>query len=44
VKHFGAEMVAKDIVSIADAPHVDQVWLPFFVEVTSGEREGDSDV
>ena len=35
MKHFGAEMVARDIVLVADAPNIDEVWLPFFVEVPS---------
>jgi hypothetical protein len=26
-------MVAKDIVQVNDAPNIDDVWLPFFVEV-----------
>jgi hypothetical protein len=32
-KHFGWEMLAKDMVTVADAPNVDNVWLPFFVEM-----------
>lgn len=32
-KHFGSEIIAKDVVQIVDAPNVDDVWLPFFVEV-----------
>jgi hypothetical protein len=36
LKHFGEEMAAKDIVEIRDAPNVDDVWLPFFVEVDPG--------
>jgi hypothetical protein len=43
LKHFGAEMIAKDIVTVGDAPNVDEVWLPFFVEVPSGEEQGDRD-
>ncbi len=41
VKHFGAEMVAKDIVTVSDAPDVDEVWLPFFVEISTGEPLSD---
>ena len=33
IKHVGQEMVAKDIVQVNDAPNIDDVWLPFFVEV-----------
>lgn len=33
LKHFGEEMLARDQVEIGDAPHVDDVVLPFFVEV-----------
>ncbi len=33
LKHFGQEMLAKDIVMVTDAPNVDDVWLPFFVEM-----------
>ena len=43
LKHFGAEMVAKDIVTVSDAPNVDEVWLPFFVEVPSGDQLGGPD-
>ena len=43
LKHFGAEMVAKDIVTVSDAPNVDEVWLPFFVEVPSGDQRGGPD-
>jgi hypothetical protein len=32
-KHFGSEILAKDMVPIADAPYVDDVLLPFFVRV-----------
>jgi len=32
-KHFGQEMLAKDVVSITGAPNVDEVILPFFVEL-----------
>ena len=40
IKHFGAEMEAKDIVTVGDAPNVDDVWLPFFVEVPPAEVQG----
>jgi hypothetical protein len=43
LKHFGEEMVAKDIVTVSDAPNVDDVWLPFFVEVPPGEQQGGRD-
>ena len=43
LKHFGAEMVAKDIVTVSDTPDVDEVWLPFFVEVPSGEQRDGRD-
>jgi hypothetical protein len=33
LKHFGREMLAKDVVTVAEAPNVDDVWLPFFVEM-----------
>jgi hypothetical protein len=33
IKHVRQEMVAKDIVQVNDAPNIDDVWLPFFVEV-----------
>lgn len=33
LKHFGQEMLAKDKVVVSGAPQVDDVWLPFFVEV-----------
>jgi hypothetical protein len=36
-------MVAKDIVTVSDAPDVDEVWLPFFVEVSPGEQRDDRD-
>jgi len=37
IKHFGTVIDAKDIVTISDAPNMDQVWLPFFVEVGQTE-------
>jgi len=40
LKHFGAEMMAKDLVTIDEAPHVDDVWLPFFVEVSPRGQQG----
>jgi hypothetical protein len=33
-KNFGAEFLAKDVVTISDAPNLDELWLPFFVEVS----------
>jgi hypothetical protein len=33
LRHFGQEMLAKDLVAIADAPKIDTVSLPFFVDV-----------
>jgi hypothetical protein len=33
IKHFGQEIDATNIVTITDAPSVDEVWIPFFVEV-----------
>jgi len=32
-QHFGDEIIAKDVVQIIDAPKVDDVWIPFFVEM-----------
>lgn len=43
LKHFGAEMVAKDIVTVSDAPKVDEVSLPFFVEIPSREQQSGGD-
>jgi len=44
LKHFGEEMIAKDIVVATDAPNIDDVWLPFFVEVEAGhETSGSAD-
>ena len=43
LKHFGTEMVAKDIVTVSDAPNVDEVWLPFFVEIASEEQQSGCD-
>ena len=34
-KHFGAEIQATKVTQITDAPHVDDVRLPFFVDVSS---------
>jgi hypothetical protein len=33
IKHFGQEIMAKDVVSVTNAPNIDDVWLPFFIEV-----------
>lgn len=33
IRHFGAEMHAKDLTTIKDAPNVGDVWIPFFVEM-----------
>ena len=33
-RHFGDEMQATKVTQIADAPHVDDVRLPFFVDVS----------
>jgi len=30
-------------VTVADAPDVDQVWLPFFVEVPLGDKGSGND-
>jgi hypothetical protein len=43
LRHFGAEILAKDVVTVADAPDVDQVWLPFFVEVPPGDKGAGND-
>ena len=43
VRHFGAEILAKDVVTVADAPDVDEVWLPFFVEVPTDDKKGGND-
>ena len=32
IKHFGLEMEAKDVINIQNAPDIDSVGLPFFVE------------
>lgn len=34
-RHFGEEMLAKEVLAIPDAPSLDVVWLPFFVEIDS---------
>lgn len=39
LKHFGEEMLARDQVEIDDAPHIDGVIMPFFVEF---ERRSES--
>ena len=36
--HFGQEMIARDMVAVTDAPNIDDVWLPFFVEVAPGRK------
>ena len=36
---FGAEMEAKDIVTVGDAPNVDDVWLPFEVPLRKIEKQ-----
>lgn len=33
IKNFGAEMLAKDVVTIQGAANVGDVWIPFFVEM-----------
>jgi hypothetical protein len=33
IKHFGQKIIAKHIVTVSEAPHIDDVWIPFFVEV-----------
>lgn len=44
LRHFGEEMIAKDIVAVTDAPNIDDVWIPFFVEVEAGhETSGNAD-
>jgi hypothetical protein len=44
LRHFGEEMIAKDMVAVTDAPDIDDVWLPFFVEVEAGhETQGNTD-
>jgi hypothetical protein len=36
LRHVGAEMLARDKVTIDDAPNIDELWLPFYVEVSNG--------
>jgi hypothetical protein len=44
LRHFGEDIIAKDIVSVTDAPNIDDVRLPFFVEIEAGdETSGDTD-
>lgn len=43
LQHFGTEILAKDVVTVADAPDVDQVWLPFFVEVPPSDKGAGND-
>ena len=38
LRHFGQEMIARDMVAVTDAPNIDDVWLPFFVEVEPGHK------
>jgi hypothetical protein len=33
LKHFGDVIVAQDLVKIEGAPHIDEISLPFFVEM-----------
>jgi hypothetical protein len=42
LRRFGTEIVAKDVMTVNDAPDVDQVWLPFFVEVPPGNEDAAS--
>lgn len=40
LKHIGPEMAARDKITISDAPIIDELWLPFFVEVSSAPASG----
>ena len=33
LQYVGTELLADQVVEITDAPHVDDVWIPFFVEI-----------
>jgi hypothetical protein len=33
LKNFGEEMLAKELISISNAPNLGDVWIPFFVEM-----------
>jgi hypothetical protein len=33
IKNFGAEMLAKDVINVNDAPKIGHVWIPFFVDM-----------
>lgn len=39
IKNFGAEMLARELISIKDAPNWDEPWIPFFVEMKSCSSE-----
>lgn len=43
LRHFGAEIDARDVVTVKDAPDVDQVWLPFSVEVSASDKRSGND-
>ena len=38
LKNFSAEILAKDVVAIHDAPNLDELWPPFFVKVPAQIR------
>lgn len=44
LRHFGEEILAKDIVAVTNAPNIDDVWFPFFVAAEAvHEMHGNTD-